>query len=254
MNYIDIDQAIAADGLRIVLVRGFPSPWGQAAKAMIEYKGLDYQAAPQVAGGDNPELVAWAGTNSGPVVAWNDEPPLNRWDDILMLLERLAPGHPLLPSAAGPRAQVLGLSHLICGEGGLGWNCRLNMFRPVMESAEPPQGFAAMARKWRYSSSEAQAASSRCVAILEHLAQVLAAQQAAGRDCFVGDGPTAVDFYWTAFSNLVDLMSPDLVPLDDAVRPMFEQVPEAVAAAVASVLVEHRERFMRAHFRVPMEL
>jgi len=42
MEYVDISEAIKADGLRITLVRGVPSPWGQAAKAMMEYKGLDY--------------------------------------------------------------------------------------------------------------------------------------------------------------------------------------------------------------------
>ena len=58
MNYSDIDQIIGADGLRLVLVRGMPSPWGQAAKAMMEYKGLDYLVGPQEPGGDNPELLA----------------------------------------------------------------------------------------------------------------------------------------------------------------------------------------------------
>ena len=36
MEYQEINHVINADGLRIVLVRGFPSPWGQAAKAMME--------------------------------------------------------------------------------------------------------------------------------------------------------------------------------------------------------------------------
>ena len=64
MEYVDINQAIRADGLRIVLVQGMPSPWGQAAKAMMEYKNLSYVAGPQRGGGDNAELVAWAGVNS----------------------------------------------------------------------------------------------------------------------------------------------------------------------------------------------
>ncbi|MCZ6663987.1 MAG: hypothetical protein O7B81_01645, partial [Gammaproteobacteria bacterium] len=64
MEYVDIDKAISTDGLRIILVQGFPSPWGQAAKAMMEHKGLDYVAGPHQAGGPNPELVAWSGVNS----------------------------------------------------------------------------------------------------------------------------------------------------------------------------------------------
>lgn len=57
MEYQDINEIINADGLRIVLVKGFPSPWGQAAKAVMEYKSLDYIAGAQIARGENKELV-----------------------------------------------------------------------------------------------------------------------------------------------------------------------------------------------------
>jgi len=61
-----------------------PSAWGQAAKAMMEYKGRTFTVGPQQPFDQNPELLAWSGVNSGPVVAWNDEKPINRWDDILL--------------------------------------------------------------------------------------------------------------------------------------------------------------------------
>ena len=124
MQYKEINHVIQADGLRMVLLRGFPSPWGQAAKAMMEYKGLNFTAGALEAGGENSEVVAWSGTNSAPVVAWNDEYPLNRWDDILMLLERLAPERPLIPEDPGERAELFGLAYLICGQLGFGWNRR----------------------------------------------------------------------------------------------------------------------------------
>ncbi|MDA0822354.1 MAG: hypothetical protein O3C28_08015 [Proteobacteria bacterium] len=57
---------------------------------MMEHKGLAFRVGPQAAGGENPELVSWAGINSGPVVAWQDEPPVNRWNEIVLLLERSA--------------------------------------------------------------------------------------------------------------------------------------------------------------------
>ena len=56
-----------------------------------------------IPGDTNDDLVAWGGINSGPVVAWNDEAPINRWNDILFLLERVAPQEPLLPDDAGDR-------------------------------------------------------------------------------------------------------------------------------------------------------
>lgn len=254
MEYENIADIIAADGLRLVLVQGFPSPWGQAAKAMMDYKQLAYRVGPQEAGGENVALQAWAGTNSGPVVAWNETSPINRWDDILMLLERLSPGRPLLPAAAAERVQVLGLAHEICGELGLGWNRRLDMFRPAMEADETPAAIAAMAAKWGYTAASAAAANERVVGTLRLLTAVLDTQRARGSDYFVGDSPTAVDFYWVMFSNLVDLMAPELCPLDDALRPLFSNVPETIRTAVDPLLLEHRERFLRAHCIVPMEL
>ncbi len=87
LNYLPLADLIAHPGLRLVLVQGFPSPWGQAAKAIFEFKGLDYVVAAQQAGGTNDELLAWAGVSNAPVVAWQDERPLHRWVDILMLAE-----------------------------------------------------------------------------------------------------------------------------------------------------------------------
>ena len=39
-----------------------------------------------------------SGQNSAPVVAWRNEKPINRWLDILLLAERLAPQPSLLPA------------------------------------------------------------------------------------------------------------------------------------------------------------
>ena len=128
INYEPLTEIINATGLRLVLVQGYPSPWGHAAKAMMEYKGLIYRTGAQQAGERNKELIKWAGVNSGPVVAWDLAPPLNRWNDILFLLERLGPEKSLVPEEGALRVQCLGLSHEICGELGLGWNRRLSMF------------------------------------------------------------------------------------------------------------------------------
>lgn len=254
MQFIDIEDAIRRDGLRLILVQGTPSPWGQAAKAMMEYKGLEFACAAQVPGGANEALVAWAGINSGPVVAWNDEAPIHRWDDILMLIERLAPQRPLLPDDRAERVQVLGLNHELCGELGLGWNRRLALFKPAMQSAETPEAVRNMARKYRYNEADVALADERNVATLNLLGAILEAQQARGSEYFVGDGLTAVDFYWAAFCNLFDVPPPSIVPMADGFRPMFEQITPAVKAALAPALVAHRDRIMQAHFKIPMEM
>ena len=170
MKYEALETIIKSDGLRIVLVQGFPSPWGQAAKAMMEYKGLLYRVAPQLAGEDNTELLEWSGVNSGPVVAWDALAPINRWDDILFLLERLAPRKGLLPELQKDKALCLGLSHIICGELGLGWNRRLSMFKPICWRST--LGVQNMADKYGYNSEDVGSADRRCET-LEMLADIL---------------------------------------------------------------------------------
>ena len=253
MEFSSIGELITRPGLRLVLVQGTPSPWGQAAKAMIEYKGLACAIAPQIPGGDNPELVAWAGVNSGPVVAWNDERPINRWNDILFLLERLAPHKPLVPDAPADRIQMLGLAHEICGELGLGWNRRLSLFQPAIQSGQAPPAVSAMSRKYGYNDSDVAAANQRQMAMLGWLAGELAAQRRRGSGYFVGNGVTAVDFYWAAFCNIFDILPPAQCPIAAGFRPMFETIDPAVKAALDPILLEHRDRIMRAYFKLPME-
>lgn len=254
INYEPLSQIISATGLRLVLVQGYPSPWGHAVKAMMEYKGLVYRTGAQKAGEDNTELLNWAGVNSGPVVAWDSGAPLNRWNDILFLLERLNPERNLVPSDGSLRVQCMGLSHEICGELGLGWNRRLSMFRPIVDSSDRPDGFMNMADKWGYNQTDVEMAEERSVLILRTLAEQLKIQKAHGRKFFLGDSVTAVDFYWAAFSNLCELMPPERCPVSPDRRPLFENVSDAIKNELEPILMEHRDRVMDEYFVVPMDL
>jgi len=254
LDYLPLAEVIARPGLRLVLVRGFPSPWGQAAKTIFELKQLDYVVAAQEAGGANEALVAWCGENSGPVVAWNDERPIHRWYDILMLAERLAPVPSLLPSAPLDRALMMGFANELCGELGVGWNRRLQMFAPALDGANPPEHMLRMGAKYRYDAAEARLAGARTARQLRALAAQLEAQHARGRPFFVGETLTALDLYWVAFMNLLDLLPPDKCPVPDALRPMFALHDETTRAALDPVLVAHRDRVFAGYFRHPMEL
>ena len=66
-RYLTLNEVISHTGLRIVLVQGLPSPWGQAAKTILEIKGLEYVAAPWIPGAANDDIVAWGGERSAPV-------------------------------------------------------------------------------------------------------------------------------------------------------------------------------------------
>jgi glutathione S-transferase len=249
MKTVSVAEAIKADGLRIVIVQAMPSPWGVAAKAMIEHKSLDYVCAYQIPMSDNPELLAWAGTNSAPVVAWNDEPPINRWEDILLLLERLVPDPRLVPENMAERIEVFGICREICGEVGFGWNRRIDLARPP--AGEEPGPFA---QKYNYRHTEAAVANERVVALMAELAARLKKQKENGSDYLVGKTVTAADFYWAAFSNLVSLQPAEEMPVNPDARPMFQNTPAEITAAIEPVLMTHRDYIMRTHYKLPVEL
>lgn len=253
LPYRTVAEMRAAKGLRIALVQGMPSPWGQAAKTIFEIKGLDYLAAPYVPFGDNAELVAWAGEDSGPIVAWNDEKPIHRWIDILHLAERLAPTPSLVPDDALDRARMFGLSNEICGPLGLGWSRRLQMVAPAMESGSPPAHVAQLSGKYGYNKGDADAASARVAGILKALATQLRKQYERGVEFFVGSSLSALDVYWTAFANLVEPHPKEKCPMPDEWRPAFQATDPQIRAELTPLLLRHRDAIFDRWFRSPME-
>jgi glutathione S-transferase len=241
MDYVPLEQVIAAKGLRLVLVKGLPSPWGQAAKTLFELKRVPFICAPQIPGDPNLDLVRWSGQGSGPVVAWEDEKPINHWLDILFLAERIAPEPRMIPESPRERAMMIGLSHEICGEGGIGWSAREMMFAPAIESGATPDSIQIMAKRYQFDMKSAKAAQSRAAGSLGLLAEQLKAQRAAGNRFFVGGGLTALDLYWTAFSVLVAPPPDSQCPIPPSFRPAFEDVAAKLKPAIDPILVEHRD-------------
>mgnify|MGYP004089728367 FL=1 len=123
------------------------------------------------------------------------------------------------------------------------------MMRPA--PGEEPSEFG---KKYGYRDAEGKLANGRVVAFMQELAATLKAQKAKGSDYIIGQSVTAVDFYWAAFSNFVILQSTDDIMLDASYRPMFENTPAEIVAAVDPILLEHRDRMMRDHFGVPLAL
>src|ERR1700739_2894374 len=186
LEYRSFKEIVDHPGLRIVLVKGAPSPWGQAAKTIFEIKGLDYVAAPWLGGEPNADIVAWGGEASAPIVAWAKEKPINRWIDILYLAERLAPQPSLIPADATQRALMIGLSHEICGQMGIGWNLRLQLFAPADASGSPRAGISRRGGKYGFNESDAKAAGERIAESLMALTAQLKSQYARGARYFVG--------------------------------------------------------------------
>ena len=124
-QYLNTAEAIGRSGVRMVVVGGVPSPWGEAAKGILHIKGIDW-AAVMLAYDDEPQKE-WAGQRTGPVLINDAERPRSGWAEILLLAERLSPQPPLLPTDPAQRALTFGLAHEICGEEGLGWMRRLQL-------------------------------------------------------------------------------------------------------------------------------
>jgi hypothetical protein len=60
------------------------------------------------------------------------------------------------------------------------------------------------------------------------LAAILKGQKGRSSDYIIGQSVTAADFYCAAFSNFVALQPLEIMPLDPAVLPMFENTPVEV--------------------------
>jgi glutathione S-transferase len=254
LEYRSFKEIAEHPGLRIVLVKGLPSPWGQSAKTIFEIKGLEYVAAPWLPGEANADIVAWGGEASAPIVAWAGEKPINRWIDILYLAERLSPKPSLIPADAKQRALMIGLAHEICGELGIGWNRRLQLFAPAYASSNPPPNISRMGSKYGYNEGDLRIAGERIAQSLKALSEQLQSQYARGARYFIGDRLSALDIYWTAFANLLDPLPKEQCPMPEAWRPGFVAADPVIKSALDPLLLEHRSRIFRAHFRDPMEL
>jgi glutathione S-transferase len=253
MEYATIEDAISSRGLRLVMVRGLPSPWSQAAKTLLELKRLPFLIAPQIPGDANDALHQWSGQRSAPVVAYDDEPPRHLWSDILFLADRIAPEPRLIPTDAGDRALMFGLSHEICGELGLGWCRRLMMVKPAIESGSPPEGVARMAQRYGYDAARAEVAPERIAAILINLSEQLRGQRSHGSRFLVGETLSALDIYWAAFANTLDPLPDALCPIPADFRAVLMNRDPSVGEALDKALLEHRDFICEEFFRLPME-
>ena len=251
--YVTPAEAIEAPGLRLVLVRGVPSPWGMAAKTLFEIKGVHYLAAPLELAGTNEDIVAWTGQNSAPVVAWNDEAPIHRWQDIILLAERIAPTPALIPTDAHQRALMWGYVNELAGEQGLGWNRRLQGFGRARKSGKPNPVSEALVGKYGYDAEAVKTVVPRIAGTLEALTAQLKAQQARGVAFLVGQTLSAADIYFVAFLNLVAPLPPGQCPMPDAFRAGFTAREPEIVAALDPALLAHRDRIFDAHFKNPME-
>jgi glutathione S-transferase len=256
VKYLDVEEARALPGLRLVLSAGVPGPWGEAAKAILHVKQLGYTPVRQLPAQPNPALEAWTGRNDAPIAVWGDERPRAGWAEILLLAERLAPEPRLVPEDPERRALLFGYAHEICGEQGLGWSRRLMLVHERLDADAPPAARSigeALGRKYGYSPEAAQQAPRRCAGVLRLLSDLLRRSREGGGRYLLGVRLTALDLYWAAFAVLLEPMPADACPLPGALRAMYTTSDPEIRAALDPALLAHRDFVYREHLPLPME-
>jgi glutathione S-transferase len=257
VEYLSVAEGRAASGLRLVLTRGVPGPWGELAKATLHVKGLAYAAVAQEAGSDDEALRSWTGAANAPSAVWNDEPARSDRNGILFLAERLAPTPGLLPDDARERALCLGLADAIAGESGLGWCRRLMMIEGMMRAKRLPEPLRALrdtlASRYGWSEGAAAAAPSRCAEVLGLLARQLGAQQKRGSRYLVGDALSVLDLSWATFAVLLRPLPHALCPMPAQTRAVYEKKHPTLAAALDPALLAHRDFIYEQHLVLPID-
>lgn len=257
-EYVTVAEAMQRGGLRMVVVGGVPSPWGEAAKGLLHLKRIpwvavrvDYQSE---------ALKEWVGQRSGPVAVYEQERPRAGWAEILLLAERLAPAPSLVPADPAARALAFGLSHELCGEGGLGWSRRLQLIhRGLSGGGGGGGGFPVpvgkyLGKKYGYSPEAGGAAGARVASLLRMFAARLAAQRAAGSRYYVGDALSMADIYSATCMAMFRPLPHAQCAMDPITRAVFDQLDEETSAALEPILLEHRDMMYAEHLEQPLSL
>jgi glutathione S-transferase len=250
-RYVPLEQAMSAPGLRMVVVGGVPSPWGEAAKGILHIKGIEWLAVKLDY--ESAAMKEWTGgQRSGPVAIYEGERPRAGWAEILLLAERLAPKPSLLPADAAERALMFGLSHEICGESGLAWSQRLHSIHAGLQGRGgfPPPVAKYLGRKYGYRPEAAAAAATRVEELLAMLAARLAAQRKAGSPYYIGGTVTALDVYSATAMAMFSPLPPEQCPMDATTRAVFENP----GVTCDPILLEHRNMMYARHLALPLSL
>lgn len=252
MNYLSIEQARKAKGLRIVSTVGAPNPWCLAARYVFEHKDLPYQLVAHEMGSDNPALAEWSGQSSAPVVAYNDERLLTSYESIILLAERLSSHNALLPKDPTLRVQLFGLLRELCGEQSFAWNRRL-MILHMSNDLESTEYYQQLCIKYGYTTEQAEQAESKACEVITLFKQQLHHQQTVGSRFLIGDSLTALDIYAAVFfSIMIKPLPHERIPMPPMLRHCWEAPTPALEKLVDETLLGYRQFIVEQHLNLPM--
>lgn len=251
-DWLDIATARERSGLRVVLTRGFPSPWSVAARWMLDLKGIPFTKVERTEDDVlHHRLFEWTGQDSLPAAMLDDERPRTHWYSIALLADRLGAEPRAVPESAGDRAVMAGLGNELLGELGLLWCVRMLVLTKRREAAPSDPAIDAMLAKYGSDPAAVAAAEPRVRGILDLFAAHMQSQAERGSEFLIGAGPTALDVYWAAASVLV-------APREDFGLPerarAFASSCSAVTGDIDPGLIALRDRMFERYYTLPLDL
>ncbi len=257
-NYVEVEQAMAMRGLRVVLTPGVPGPWSEAAKGILYVKKIPHVKVRQELAGENLALLKWTAQTTAPAFVLDDERPRSLWIDQLYLCERLAPSPPLIPDGIDDRILMFGLSNELCGENGFGWQRRLSLIGATLsnptapEQARKPSEF--LGKKYGYDAALTEGAPRRVAAILERLSTQFKNQQSTGSRFLIGNALSALDIYWATFAALIEPLPDELCKMAPGFRRGYHCTDPLIRAAMAPELLAHRDFIYQNYLELPLDM
>ena len=253
-DYITTQEAIAASGVRMTVVSGVPSPWGESAKNILHIKNIAWSAV-RLDVMDKAQLD-WAKNNTAPALINNQDQPIDKWDDILAFAEKLVPAPALLPSEPSQKQLALNLSDDFCGSNGLGANRRLEAIHLGLNAngGFPKPVARYLADKYGYTEKDGAESVDRNIALLNKFSEQLLAQKEKGSPFYLGNALSCVDIYSATFCGLFKPLSEEHCKMDKGARMIFESYDGATRKALSPILLEHRDRMYTEHFELPLSL
>jgi glutathione S-transferase len=251
MHYIELADTGTTPGLKLVLTKGMPGPWGELVKAILAVKNVSYTAVAQYPGKSDTVLKALSGQTSAPVML-DDGICITDLKEIILTIEKNYPSPQLLPSDKIALAAIWELIDLIAGNNGFAWNRRLMMFAPLMQLDPPIKMINSLAVKYGYSQVGAENAPRQVLLVLVRIATLLNEQAKSEKKYIVGSCLTALDITWAVFSSM-------LLPLPEEVNAMPAGMRDSYTLTsdlmidVDSILIEHRDYIYKNHLTLPLD-
>ena len=250
-DYVDTEAGRKARGLRVTIVRGVPSPWGEAVKGLLHVKGIDWQ--PVSFDSQDAAQTAWTGEVSAPTALYEDEAPRATVRKILELAEQLQPEPALLPLETDARAQVLEMGDALLGRGGLAWSRRLQLVHMGMSSEGGFAGGVAvyLAEKYGYDAAQGETYGPQVIELLRRFSHIL---RDSGGPYLCGAELSAADIQLACVLALFAPLPDDVCAMHPKARASFETLDAATRDALAPNLLAHRDHMYARHLETPLQL